>query len=136
MATNGKNAGKPAKKGLLAALRAAGHGDGITEQKTKLWDRGDTIISAEELSNAGDYVQVRKSLKYDNSIYIRIGEGTESKFISFIQGEIEADDFEADDNGIIENFNVDYEVIEVTAMRDDEELGITKGDTDVRCVLI
>ena len=129
MAINGKKADKSAKVSLLSAIKAAGYE--VSKQKTILW--GEPTIVAEGL-NADAFESLRVSDKYEDSIYAIIREGDESILVSFAKDQIDVDSVETDDKGII-TAGVDdmtFTLGEVTALRDDEELGIAKGETKLK----
>jgi hypothetical protein len=82
-------------------------------------------------------VEIRKSLKYDNSYYGIVTVGDKSDTITILKGEIDEDDITlSGDKGDVVTFNDDVEVelplCQVTAIRDDEELEIASGDQGYR----
>ena len=109
---------------LLSKIKAAGFE--VSKQKTILWSAPELI---EEGMKAEAFESLRVSDKYENSIYAVYREDDESKLISFAKDQLNIDDLEFDDKGIITSGldGLTFAVGIVTAIRDDEELGIDKG---------
>lgn len=110
---------------LLSKIKAAGFE--VSKQKTILWSAPELI---EEGMKAEAFESLRVSDKYENSIYAVYREDDESKLISFAKDQLSIDDLEFDDKGIITSGldGLTFAVGIVTAIRDDEELGINKGE--------
>jgi hypothetical protein len=123
-----KNAGKPAKNtSVLGLIKSAGFE--VSKQKTTLW--AEQAVLAENVEAFDFYI----STKYEGSSYAIIREEDESILIPFYKGEIDTDDYESsNDKGLVASDDVDFsiDIKEMVALRDDEELGITKGDKCLR----
>lgn len=128
MAKKEKNADKSAKNtSVLSLIKKAGFE--VSKQKTTLWSESATI--AEGVENFDFYI----STKYEGSSYAIIREDDESILIPFYKGEIDTDDYSSiNDKGLVAADDVDFsiDIKEMVALRDDEELGISKGDTCLR----
>ena len=128
-----KNNVTPANKladvlGQLAKMGAA-----ISEQKTKLWAK---TAQVGEALRASDFDIFRLG-EYEGSVYCVLRDGTQSFLIPFMRGEIDSEDIVVDDDNNIDAeasglSDVDFHLYQVTALRDDDELDIKKGDTAFR----
>lgn len=115
----------------LSLIRKAGFADKISKQKTKLWE-----IEEEIATLSPDQFDFYVSQKFDGNCFVIVREGDESVLVPFITGQIDGDDYDVDDdNGLVRTFDEEVSLVLVRAQRDDEELGITEGDTNLRAVL-
>ena len=112
---------------LLGKLKAAGFTPSLT--KTKLWSIQDTLeteIDASELD-------IRVSEYDSEQSYVVLREGDESILVGFWPGKgLNPEDFIVDDEGKFKKKSlkdVTLKLVVAEATRDDEELGIEKGDT-------
>lgn len=120
-------------KSLIQLIKAKGFE--VSKQKTKLWSEPEMI--KENL--AIDSVEsIRVSKKYEDSIFAIVRDGDESKLIPFAKDELVIDDLVYDeDTGIVDPEESGLEDSKlslglVTAMREDKELGIDKGETALK----
>ena len=121
-----KNGGK-ATKSLFDIIKEKGYE--VSTAKTPLWEEGDTL--AEGFSEFDLYI----SQQYENSSFVVVREGDESRAISFSKGEIDVEDYTTiNDKGLVDKKDVEFTITikEVIALRDDEELGIKEGDTKLK----
>ena len=150
-----KNAGSNAttnKPSGLELLRAAGFG--ISKQKSRLWDIDNAVEIVPDIFDMGSATaSLYMGIEYE-SFFVIISEGDESveKPIPFITGAVNAEDIDLDEanlsarktayaildlEGFFEAVEADsIRIIEVAALRDDKELGISKGDKAFRAELI
>ncbi len=133
------------KAGLLSkALSNAGVT--MSESKTKLWGEPEMI----DLVLKPKDIEVRKSEYEDGEgLYIILRDGKLSRLVPFAPGELEdidIDDLDTDDDGIVTNWKNTVQVGIVTAGRDDEDLSfhdldnvkhdsISEGDQALRAFL-
>lgn len=131
--TKAKGAKAPKTTGLLAKIKSAGFE--VSEQKTKLWSEPEFI--AEGLQS-DSFESLRVSLEYEDSVFAIIREGDESTIVPFMRDELDVDDLVYDeDTGIIDadasNLSEDtFAIGVVTALRDDDDFSIEKGDTKLK----
>ena len=112
---------------LISKLKEAGFEPSVS--KTKLWriqETLDTGIDASELD-------VRVSEYDSKQAYVILREGDESLVIGFWPGKgLNPEDFVVDDEGKFKKKSlkdVELKLVVAEATRDDEELGISEGDT-------
>ena len=143
---NGK-AGKPAKKSLSAIFSAAGYE--METQKTKLWDIDNAV---EIIPDIQEYDFKLYMGTEHESFFVTLIEGNQSIVVPFITGEIASKDIDLKDEDLndketayafsdVQGFLAQMEsatirVIEVEALRDDEEFGIAQGDKVLRATLV
>lgn len=115
-----------ATSSLLSKIKAAGFE--VSKVKTTLWAVKETL--AEGVEDFDMYI----STKYEGSSFVIVREGDESILIPFYKNEIDVADYEGDDKGLVDPKDVDFaiDIKEMVALRDDKELGITKGVTALR----
>ena len=112
---------------LISKLKKAGFEPSV--QKTKLWRIQETLeegIDASELD-------VRVSEYDSKQSYVIVREDDESFIIGFWPGKgLNPEDFIVDDEGKFKKKSlkdVELKLVVAEAIRDDEELGISEGDT-------
>ena len=112
---------------LLGKLKEAGFTPSVS--KTKLWSIQETLeedIDASELD-------IRVSEYDSKQSYVVLREGDESFFVGFWPGKgLNPEDFIVDDEGKFKKKSlkdVTLKLVVAEATRDDEELGISEGDT-------
>ena len=116
----------PKKLSLLEALSAKGVV--MSEKKSTLWDEPDMV----DITLEADEVEIRVK-EYDNgdtSLYAILREGDMSRAVGFAPGELETndvdvDDLDTDDDGIVTNWKHKIQLGIVTALRDDNDLSYT-----------
>ena len=114
---------------LMEKIKAKGFE--VSKQKTQLWSESETLATAVSKDRFDFYV----SSLYEGSSYIVYREGDESLVIPFFKGEIDTADYEStNDKGLVAKDDVEFsvDIKTVIALRDDEELGIKKGDSKLR----
>lgn len=120
-------------KSLIQLIKAKGFE--VSKQKTKLWSEPEMI---KENLSIDSVESIRVSKKYEDSIFAIVREGDESKLIPFAKDELVIDDLVYDeDTGIVDPEESGLEDSKlslglVTAMREDKELDIDKGETALK----
>lgn len=114
---------------LMELLEA--RGIEVRTQKTKLWSAPETIATGYKVT---DFESVRLSTYEEGNVYAIIRENDKSKPLSFAKDQISADELESNDDGIVTSGleGMTFSIGIVTAVRDDEELGITKGEVKAK----
>lgn len=148
MATRNGKAGKnPAKQSLAAIFAAAGYE--MKTQKTKLWDIENAL---EIIPDIQEYeFKLGMSVEHE-SFFVTLQEGNQSILVPFITGEISSEDIDLKDddlneketsyifsdvNGFLRQMASNtIRVVEVTALRDDEDFNIAEGDKVLRATLV
>lgn len=129
MATKDKKGAKAPKTSLMDLIKAKGFE--VSKQKTTLWEEDETLATEVSKEQFDFYI----SANYEGSSYIILREGDESRLIPFFKGEIETADYESsNEKGLVASDDVEFsvDIKTVIALRDDEELGIKKGDIALR----
>lgn len=116
---------------LLGQIAAAGFEEMISTQKTKLWGKPKTVIESLDSNQYEFYV----SKEFENSSFITIREGDQSTLINMKYGEVDTDDYDAEDNGLVKDFDETLKIVQVTALRDDEEFGVEEGDIVLKAII-
>ena len=117
---------------LMELIKAKGFE--VSKQKTQLWSENETLATAVSKDRFDFYI----SANYEGSSYIIYREGDESRLIPFFKGEIETADYESsNEKGLVKSDDVEFsvDIKTVIALRDDEELGIKKGDIALRAFI-
>ena len=125
------------KKGKVSKLtslfgKLEERGIEVSIQKTKLWSEPEII--EEDLDEFDLYI----SQEYENSAYAVVKDGTKSKAISFAADELDVTEYDVtNEKGLVAADDVDFSINIglVTALRDDEELGISKGDIKAKAYM-
>jgi hypothetical protein len=111
---------------LLDIIKAKGFA--VSKQKTTLWEEVETIATGVTKEEFDFYL----STKYEGSAFLIVRDGDESTLVALWRDEIIADNYESDENGLVDTKDVDFTVtIKVMkALRDDKDMSkpIKKGD--------
>lgn len=125
-------AGKPALS-LFDLIKKAGFESQISKQKTKLW--GEPTLIQEDLEDFDFYI----SQLYSGSSFVVLREGTESIAVSMASDEISEEQLASydvvNDKGLVEDVDFSINIGVVTALRDDDELGISAGEQKLKAYL-
>ena len=117
---------KTGKTSLLSKIKASGFE--VSIKKTTLWEEVEVLSEGVKASEFDFYL----STKYEGSAFLIVRDGDESILVPFWRGEIDSDNYECDENGLVDTKDVDFTVtIKVMkALRDDKDLSkpIKKGD--------
>lgn len=112
---------------LISKLKKAGFTPSI--QKTKLWSIDETIESGIDASE----LDIRVSDYDSKQAYVIVREDDESFIVGFWPGKgLNPEDYSVDSDGKFLRKtlrDVELTLVVAEATRDDEELGIAKGDT-------
>ena len=112
---------------LISKLKKAGFTPSI--QKTKLWSIDETIETGIDASE----LDIRVSEYDSKQAYVIVREDDESFIVGFWPGKgLNPEDFTVDEDGKFLRKSlkdVELKLVVAEATRDDEELGIAKGDT-------
>ena len=108
-------------------------GQKTSTRKSKLW----SITEAISTGTPAEELDIRVSTKYANSAYVLMVQGEQSFTIGFHpdgQLPIEGLTFDENSGKVSARSLTDYviDIVAVEATRDDEELGISEGDTALR----
>ena len=112
---------------LISKLKKAGFEPSI--QKTKLWSIDETIETGIDASE----LDIRVSDYDSKQAYVIVREDDESFIVGFWPGKgLNPEDFAVDSDGKFLRKSlrdIELTLVVAKAVRDDEELGIAKGDT-------
>jgi len=114
---------------LMEKIKAKGFE--VSKQKTTLWAVEETLATNVSKKSFDFYL----SAMYEDSSYVIYREGDESRLIPFYKNEIDTSEYEStNEKGLVASDDVNFEIDikTVVALRDDEELGIKKGETALR----
>ena len=119
---------------LISKLKTAGFTPSIA--KTKLWSLKETLESSVDAAE----LDIRVS-EYDPAqSYVILREDDQSFVIGFWPGKgLNPEDFTVDDDGKFLRKSlkdIELKLVVAEAMRDDEELGISEGDTLPKFIVI
>ena len=119
---------KAPQMSLLGIIKLRGYE--VSVQWEKLWSAPETLAEGIEPST----IEIRVSDEYEDSVYAILREGKESMVVPFAKGELDLDDLETDDNGVVTGGldGMTFTLAEVTALSDREDLNISKGDTRLK----
>ena len=112
---------------LLGKLKQAGFEP--SEKKTKLWSIKETLETGIDASE----LDIRVSEYDSKQSYVVLQEGEETMVVGFWPGKgLNPEDFTVDEDGKFLRKSlkdIELKLVVAKATRDDEELGISKGDT-------
>ena len=118
----------------MASLMELIKAKGFEVSKTRLWSENETLATDVSKDMFDFYI----SANYEGSSYIIYREGDESRLIPFFRGEIDTANYESsNEKGLVSSEDVEFsvDIKTVIALRDDEELGIKKGDIALRAFI-
>ena len=124
MAKKNLTGAKAPQMSLLGLIESRGYK--VSEQWEKLWSSPETLAEGIEPST----IEIRVSDKYEDSVYAILREGKKSVIVPFAQDELDPEDLETDDNGVVTGGleGKTFSLAEVIALSDREDLNISKGD--------
>ena len=118
---------KAQKLSLIGLIKSKGHE--VSQQFEKLWSEPELLAEGIEPSQ----LEIRVSADYKESIFAIIRDGRESKLVPFAQDELDPENLETDDDGVVVGGlqGLTFSLAEVTALENRPDLGkdgIRKGD--------